>query len=1048
VHRDIKPSNIILGEYGEVTVLDWGTALDCEQPPPSTLKAVGTPLYMAPEQAQGATADERSDVYCLGGTLWHLLTLERPLAVSPGADNADFWEAKFAGKIPEPPAGVPAALIGIARRALSLSPCDRYQTVAELREELRTWQRQKTSLAFCERGEAALGASAEATDYAYFARVEEDFRRALEEWPENERAQTGLSAAQAAHARFALRRGDLELALEITNVDDPQHAEVRREVALLREKQSEARRRVRRMRAVLAAVALLVAGLVSFLVYDWHRTQGAWHTEYVYVPSQGLPPLKATSDQRGTELVLKQGAVELPGGQLFYLEGVRVRSNVRVEIELEWLDQVDGFEIVVKSRHDKLSSWWLLPAGYSCQFGGYNGTVSFISQNREASVPGTADSIYIPFVPKRRYRLAYSVIGDEAALLVDGVERLRVRSMLPLGNSSFEHIALRAWSGVVIHRIEVSRQALPEKPGPLLAGDVLAAAGNLADATRTYQEIAADFPQSKTAERALARACLAAASVEELRSERKALLDKLIAEYPESHHRQRCEEFIVRDAWSNGKIEEALRGAEQILERFPTSRIAIQLVDGIPKLGKAETKRLLALVGRTRDIARLYLGWLDIEDFSVLARSDLVDVTLDGTRITDLSPLAQAKLRKLSLRHTKVHDLSPLRGMPLEHLELERTQVSDLGPLKGAPLSRLGIARTAVMDLEPMRGAQLKTVDVRGSKVSDLGPLAGMPLWEVLAGDTKVSDISALKNTPVRVLELDRTNVTDLGPLANNRTFERIVLTGSPVMDLAPLAGMTIGSLILDFTKVPSLAPLGTASLGYVSLQGVAADDLIGLRGATMAILGHNGAYRLAPLVGSKLVRLEFGPCRIKDPLALLELPELEWLTVLEALSEDQLTALIRAMERRGARATLIQALREQLLFMQGDPAALRLLAKQGPRGRVLLTPKWASPDEASAIVAKLGARFPNLADKAMRDFVVEHLAHGAPSFLDVQVRGGRPFWGDGAPVDPELFEPEEFSDLVDGDAIAAVWVGERLYLRRVGTTVLMSGRIMAFWPD
>jgi serine/threonine protein kinase len=98
LHRDLKPENIMVGEYGEVLVMDWGLAkvLGEREEQGSSVSRVndtgdygmtmegevmGTPQYMSPEQALGMVAelDQRSDIYSLGGILYAILTLRPPI---------------------------------------------------------------------------------------------------------------------------------------------------------------------------------------------------------------------------------------------------------------------------------------------------------------------------------------------------------------------------------------------------------------------------------------------------------------------------------------------------------------------------------------------------------------------------------------------------------------------------------------------------------------------------------------------------------------------------------------------------------------------------------------------------------------------------------------------------------------------------------------------------------------------------------------------------------------------------------------------------------
>jgi serine/threonine protein kinase len=120
VHRDLKPANIMLGDFGEVFVADWGLAL-AQGEQDAALSGAGTPRYMSPEQAEGMTSEPAQDVFSLGAILAGLLGA----ASAPGGEWA-------------PPPDASPSLVQLARRGLSTNPALR-PGAADFGLELRRW---------------------------------------------------------------------------------------------------------------------------------------------------------------------------------------------------------------------------------------------------------------------------------------------------------------------------------------------------------------------------------------------------------------------------------------------------------------------------------------------------------------------------------------------------------------------------------------------------------------------------------------------------------------------------------------------------------------------------------------------------------------------------------------------------------------------------------------------------------------------------------------------------------------------------------------------
>ena len=138
VHRDVKPGNILLAKDGTVKVTDFGIARawDDSQELTRTGAVIGTATYFSPEQAQGASADERSDVYGLGVVLYEMLT-GRPPFTGDSPMSVAFQHVSVEAT---PPSSlnpdVPPSLDAVVTKALRKDPSARYQSAEEMRQDL------------------------------------------------------------------------------------------------------------------------------------------------------------------------------------------------------------------------------------------------------------------------------------------------------------------------------------------------------------------------------------------------------------------------------------------------------------------------------------------------------------------------------------------------------------------------------------------------------------------------------------------------------------------------------------------------------------------------------------------------------------------------------------------------------------------------------------------------------------------------------------------------------------------------------------------------
>lgn len=226
IHRDLKPANVMLGDYGEILVMDWGLAVSFSaQGKTERLSrqagASGTPAYMAPEMArrENSKIGLRSDIYLLGGILYEIVTGLRP-------HSADTLENCVLNAMNNriQPSSSEGELVEIALKAMATNLEDRYATVQDFQQAIREYQAHSQSIALSSSAQQDFDRADDTKLYDDYVRSLFGFRNALKIWPENPAALRGIERVSLAYAQCAHQNGDYDLAISLLDSDLPTHA--------------------------------------------------------------------------------------------------------------------------------------------------------------------------------------------------------------------------------------------------------------------------------------------------------------------------------------------------------------------------------------------------------------------------------------------------------------------------------------------------------------------------------------------------------------------------------------------------------------------------------------------------------------------------------------------------------------------------------------------------------------------------------------------------------------------------------------------------------
>lgn len=265
LHRDLKPANVLLGDFGEVWVGDWGVAV--ARGADGTYGHAhpgGTPTYMPPEMARGdaGSLGVPSDIYLLAAILLEMVTGTPPHAAGTALDAI----LKAADNVIAVDGDHP--LMQVIRKALAESPDDRYASVEELRDAISECLALSRCRAHMVAAEKLYKKATRDGDYILFQRAIAEYDSALMVNPGNGQAQRDRLKALTAYSRTALANGEYDLAQAIVEPEIANSSKAAVLANTISQQKEHASRKKRRSRAILAgflAMILLGVGVAAYI---------------------------------------------------------------------------------------------------------------------------------------------------------------------------------------------------------------------------------------------------------------------------------------------------------------------------------------------------------------------------------------------------------------------------------------------------------------------------------------------------------------------------------------------------------------------------------------------------------------------------------------------------------------------------------------------------------------------------------------------------------------------------------------------------------------
>lgn len=831
VHADIKPDNVLVGDFGEVLIVDWGlarrmggesqghlnadpksTAIGDPAGSPqagsrsgepwlrsaSTLETVwdihnrdtvagdfldarveaglegpvaGTPAYMSPEQATGRDKEinERSDVYALGAILYELLAFEP--AVS-GSTLPEMLAQIRTGRVVPPDQQspwreIPRALSAVCMKALERDPKDRYSSAGEMGQDVRRFLEGRHVLAY--------------------------------------------------------REGWLETAARVA--------------------------RPHRIAVIVALAALLAIGVTIAGVFTRIQDALAQALESERIANEmGLEARQAEQAQLDAALLASQEraemAVDAAGKGLIFEAEILASGSERLAPDGPWGAYARG--VLARERKELAEARACFQRALRADPSHFPSSQELARLDHAESMARAAEATFQNRASPDSWRTLLQA-GDTLASLGDhGKAREAYQAALEQMNKAqdvqgeiFESAQRKldnskAWS--LCQGFDKTIQALPPDQQMVQMQKKM---------NELHGEHISFYP---TVDQGVIR--------------KLGMTVNPRLKYLHPFHGLSLTEL---DCWAT-KVSDL-----GPLKGMPLKNLNIrqtQVDDLTPLRGMPLTELMCdrTAVADLSPLKGMPLQSLDcsmtrVRDLKPLRGMPMTSLVCWQTSVADLSPLRGVPLESLNCWKTEVADLGPLRGMPLRSLNCSETQVNSLSGLEGMPLNTLEFFSTQVSNLYPLRNLPLHTLNCMDTQVSDLSPLEGLPLTTLNCGGTQIQDFRPLQGLPLTFLACGQTGITDLTVL-KGLPLKRLHLPWTTVSDLSPLRGMPLTLLECSATQVTDLSPLRGMALRCLSLAWTPVSDLTPLEGMPFEILdlSHTQVTDLTPLSSLKGKLVQFFP--------------------------------------------------------------------------------------------------------------------------------------------------------------------------------------------